>query len=59
MKKNQDNIIHPFVAGTAVWQSLMGYWFNAYGEFLKSASRMNEDWYNGFWKPWLKLIEIK
>jgi hypothetical protein len=59
MKKNQDNIIHPFVEGTAVWQRLMGYWFNAYGEFLKSASRMNEDWYNGFWKPWVKLIEIK
>ena len=37
----------------------MGYWFNAYGEFLKSASKMNEDWYNVFWKPWLKLIEIK
>jgi hypothetical protein len=57
MAKNQDNKdfnnINPFVAGTAIWQSLMTYWFNAYGEFLKSASKMNEDWYNIFWKPWL------
>jgi hypothetical protein len=32
---------------------LMSYWFNAYGEFLKSAPKMTEDWYNIFWKPWL------
>jgi hypothetical protein len=31
----------------------MTYWFNAYGEFLKSAPKMTEDWYNIFWKPWL------
>jgi hypothetical protein len=56
MKKedNKDfNNVNPFVAGTAIWQSLMTYWFNAYGEFLKSASKMTEDWYNMFWKPWL------
>jgi hypothetical protein len=55
MTKNQDNEdynnINPLVAGTAIWQSLMTYWFNAYGEFLKSVSKMNEDWYNTFWKP--------
>jgi hypothetical protein len=50
--KNFNNV-NPFVAGTAIWQSLMTYWFNAYGEFLKSASKMTEDWYNIFWKPWL------
>jgi hypothetical protein len=32
---------------------LMTYWFNAYGELLKSAPKMTEDWYNIFWKPWL------
>ena len=57
MAKNQDNKdfnnINTFVAGTAIWQSLMTYWFNAYGEFVKSASKMNEYWYNIFWKPWL------
>ena len=31
----------------------MTYWFNAYGEFLKSAPKMTEYWYNTFWKPWL------
>jgi hypothetical protein len=50
--KNFNNV-NPFVAGTTIWQSLMTYWFNAYGEFLKSAPKMTEDWYNIFWKPWL------
>jgi hypothetical protein len=49
LKKNQDSIIHQSVA---TWQGLMSYWFNAYEEFLKSVSKMNEDWYNRFWKPW-------
>jgi hypothetical protein len=47
------NNSNPFVAGAAVWQSLMTYWFNAYGEFLKNAPKMSEDWYNAFCKPWL------
>jgi hypothetical protein len=50
---NNSNNVNPFVAGAAIWQSLMTYWFNAYGEFLKSAPKMTEDWYNIFWKPWL------
>lgn len=57
MTTKQDNRnfnnVNPFVAGTAIWQSLMTYWFNAYGEFLKSAPKMTEYWYNTFWKPWL------
>ena len=51
-KKNFNNV-NPFVASTTIWQSLLTYWFNAYGEFLKSAPKMTEDWYNIFWKPWL------
>ena len=56
-KQDNENFnnVNPFVAGTAIWQSLMTYWFNAYGEFLKSAPKMTEDWYNIFWKPWLNL----
>ena len=51
---NKDlNNVNPFVAGAAIWESLMTYWFNAYGEFLKSAPKMTEYWYNTFWKPWL------
>ena len=50
--KNFNNV-NPFAAGTEIWQSLMTYWFNAYGEFLKSAPKMTEYWYNTFWKPWL------
>jgi hypothetical protein len=50
--KNFNNV-NPFVAGAAIWQSLMTYWFNAYGEFLKSAPKMTQDWYNIFWKTWL------
>ena len=51
---NKDlNNVNPFVAGAAIWESLMTYWFNAYGEFLKSAPKMTEYWYSTFWKPWL------
>src|SRR6266496_114147 len=50
--KNFSNF-NPFVTGTAVWQSFVTYWFNAYGEFLKNAPKMAEDCYNTFWKPWL------
>ena len=50
---NDLNNPNPFVVGTAVWQSLMTYWFNAYGEFLKNAPKMSENWYNTYWKPWL------
>ena len=56
MTREQDtknNNVNPFVTGIAVWQSLMTYWFNAYGEFLKNAPKMTEEWYNIFWKPWI------
>jgi hypothetical protein len=46
MAKNKNNIVNPFIAGTAIWQSLLTYWFNVYVESLKSASKMNEDWLN-------------
>ena len=55
-KENSNNDLNnpnPFVAGAAVWQSLMTYWFNAYGDFLKNAPKMAEYWYNTYWKPWL------
>jgi hypothetical protein len=50
---NKNNNVNPFVAGAAVWQSLMTYWFNAYGEFLKNAPKITEYWYDTYWKPWL------
>lgn len=53
MTREQDGDVNPFVAGAAVWQSLMTYWFNAYGEFLKNAPKMTEYWYDTYWKPWL------
>ena len=53
-KKRDNDTINPFVAGTAIWQSLMNYWFNWYTESLRSTSKMNEEWYNRFWKSSLK-----
>ena len=50
--KNFSNV-NPFVTGTEFWQSIMTYWFNAYGEFLKNAPKMTEYWYDTYWKPWL------
>lgn len=53
-KNNSDSSnVNPFAAGTALWQSLMTYWLNAYGEFFKNAPKMTEEWYNMFWKPWI------
>jgi hypothetical protein len=52
MTSEQDKK-NPFIVGTAVWQTSMKYWFNAYGEFLKNAPKMAEDSYDTFWKPWL------
>jgi hypothetical protein len=55
MTREQDNknFNNPFVVGTAVWQTSLTYWLSAYGEFLKNAPKMAEDWYDIFWKPWL------
>jgi hypothetical protein len=55
MTREQDNknFNNPFVVGTAVWQTTIKYWLNAYGEFLKNAPKMAEDWYDIFCKPWL------
>jgi hypothetical protein len=54
-KENNKNFsnFNPFVVGAAPWQSLTTYWFNAYGELLKNAPKMTEDWYDTFWKPWI------
>jgi hypothetical protein len=48
MTREQDkkNFNNPFIAGTAVWQTSMKYWLDAYGEFLKSAPKMTQDWYD-------------
>jgi hypothetical protein len=55
MTREQDNknFNNPFIVGAAVWQTSVTYWLNAYGEFLKNAPKMTEDWYNIFWKPWI------
>jgi hypothetical protein len=53
MTSEQDNNVNPFVTGTEFWQSIMTYWLNAYGEFLKNAPKMTEYWYDTYWKPWL------
>src|SRR5512133_1233528 len=46
--REQDNkkLNNPFIVGTALWQTSMKYWLNAYGEFLKNAQKMTEDWYD-------------
>ena len=50
---DKNNIINPFSAGAATWQSLMTYWMYTYGELFKNALKMTEDWYNIFYKPWV------
>jgi hypothetical protein len=50
---NKNNNVNPFVTGTEFWQSIMTYWLDAYGEFLKNAPKMSEYWYDTYWKPWL------
>jgi hypothetical protein len=55
-EQDKENFNNPFVAGTAVWQSLMTYWLDAYGEFLRNAPKMSEYWYDTYWKPWLNCM---
>ena len=52
-KQDNKNFNNPFIVGAAVWQTSVTYWLNAYGEFLKNAPKMTQDWYDIFWKPWL------
>jgi hypothetical protein len=52
-EQDNKNFSNPFVTAAAVWQTSMTYWLNAYGEFLKNAPKMTEEWYNIFWKPWI------
>jgi hypothetical protein len=52
-KQDNKNFNNPFIVGAAAWQTTITYWLNAYGEFLKNAPKMTEDWYDVFWKPWL------
>jgi hypothetical protein len=55
-KNNNNNNINPFAASTEIWQDLMTYWLNAYGEFFKNTLKTTEEWYNIFYKPWLSLM---
>ncbi len=57
-KNKNKNFINsnPFLSGAGVWQTSMTYWLNAYGEFLKNAPKIAEDWYDVFWKPWLNWV---
>ena len=52
---NNKNFINsnPFLSGAGLWQSLITYWFNACGEFLKNNAKITQDWYAKFWEPWL------
>jgi hypothetical protein len=52
-EQDNNNNVNPFVRGTEFWQSIMTYWLDAYGEFLKNAPKMTEYWYDTYWKPWL------
>ena len=52
-KQDNKNFNNPFIEGSAVWQTSVTYWLNAYGEFIKNAPKMTQDWYDIFWKPWL------
>jgi hypothetical protein len=52
-EQGNKNFNNPFIVGTALWQTSVTYWLNAYGEFLKNAPKMTEEWYDVFWKPWL------
>jgi hypothetical protein len=63
MTTEQDNDknsnINPFTACTAAWQSLVAYWIYTYGESVKNALKMTEEWCNVFWKPWVNWMPQK
>src|ERR671932_299512 len=50
---DKNSNINPFTAVTAAWHSLVTYWMYSYGESVKNALKMTEEWCNVFWKPWI------
>ena len=50
---DKNSNINPFTAVIAAWQSLVTYWMYTYGESVKNALKMTEEWCNVFWKPWI------
>ena len=50
---DKNSNINPFTAVIAAWQSLVTYWMYTYGESVKNALKMTEEWCNAFWKPWI------
>ena len=47
-QNNKNSNVNLFAIGTGGLAGSMTYWLNAYGEFLKNASTMTEQWYNIF-----------
>ena len=58
-KNNNNNSVNSFDAATAAWQSLVTYWMYIYGAFLKNTLKMNEKYYDIFWKPWINRMSPK
>ena len=58
-KYNKINIVNSFDAATAAWQSLVTYWMYIYEAFLKNTLKMNEEYYDIFWKPWVNWMPPK
>jgi hypothetical protein len=56
---NDKNNNNPFATATMAWQSLTRYWLHNYEEFLKNAQKINEEWNNIFWKPWVNWMTPK
>ena len=58
-KNNNNNSVNSFDAATVAWQSLVTYCMYIYGAFLKNTLKMNEEYYDIFWKPWVNWMPPK
>jgi hypothetical protein len=41
---------NPFILGVELWQKSLTSWLNFYGEFVKSATKITDYWYDAYWK---------
>ena len=56
---DKNSNINPFTAGTEAWQRLVTYWMHTYGESVKNALKMTDEWCNVLWKPWVNWMSQK
>ena len=49
-EREYKGFYNPFILGVEIWQKSLTNWLNFYGEFVKSAAKITDYWYDVYWK---------